>query len=307
MRLTSIAMLVVALLAADRALAQDLSGTLKKVHETGTLAIGHRESSIPFSYYDKNGRPVGYAIDLCAAVADAVKAKLGLAKLAVKTVPVTASNRIPLIANGTIDLECGSTTNNLERQKVVAFSVTTFITSNRFVAKAAANLKTVDDLRGKTIVSTVSTTNLREISDLNAQRRLGLTIVAAKDHAEAFRMVESDRAAAFVMDDILLYSLIANSSAPADYAISEDRLSLEPYGIMLRRDDRPFKQLVDDTIAGIYRRGEIYPLYAKWFLEPIPPNGISLNVPMSPALKRVVASPIDSGDPAAYPVANSGD
>jgi glutamate/aspartate transport system substrate-binding protein len=305
MRLAASVAMIAGLLVADRGLAQDLTGTLKKVNETGVLSLGHRESSIPFSYYDRNGAVVGYAMDLCSAIAEKVKARLGLTRLHAKLVPVTPANRIALVASGAIDLECGSTTNNLEREKVVAFSVTTFVTSNRFVAKARSNLRTIEDLRGRTIVSTVGTTNLKGISDINAQRRLGITILAAKDHADAFRMVESDRAAAFVMDDILLYSLVANSPTPADYVISDDPLSVEPYGIMLRRDDPAFKHLVDETVTGIYRSGEIYPLYAKWFLQPIPPNRIDLNVPMSPSLKRVIEHPTDSGDPASYPIATA--
>jgi glutamate/aspartate transport system substrate-binding protein len=307
MRRGIVAGIIIAVLALGSASAQDMVGTLKKVRDTGVLTIGHRESSIPFSYYDGSGAAVGYAIDLCSAIADKVKAALGLARLEVKLLPVTSANRIPLLADGTTDLECGSTTNNLEREKVVAFSVTTFITSNRFVAKARSNLRTLEDLRGKTVVSTIGTTNLNEISDLNTRRGLSLSIIAAKDHVGAFRMVESGRAAAFVMDEILLHSLVANSPAPMEYSISDDRLSLEPYGIMLRRYDSAFKHLVDDTLLTIYRRGEIYSLYSKWFMAPIPPNGVDLNIPMSPSLKHIIEHPTDSGDPAIYAAAEPSD
>ncbi|MFI4994361.1 MAG: amino acid ABC transporter substrate-binding protein [Hyphomicrobiales bacterium] len=289
---------------AETAIAQELTGTLQKIRDTGTILIGHRESSIPFSYIENNEKVTGYAMDLCYRVAEAVKSKLGLAKLELKLVRITPSNRIPSILNGSIDLECGSTSNNLERQKIVTFSDTYFVTANRFVSKAAAKLKTLDDLKGKTVVSTVGTTNLKQISELNAQRHLGLTIVAAKDHSEAFRMLDTDRAAAFVMDDILLYSLVANSPSPADYALSADALSVEPYGIMLRQNDAPFKKVVDDTMTAIFRSGDIQKIYAKWFLNPIPPNGINLNVPMSASLKQIVKTPTDSGDPAAYLVAD---
>jgi glutamate/aspartate transport system substrate-binding protein len=285
---------------ADPASAQELTGTLRKIRDSGAILIGHRESSLPFSYFDKNDKVVGYALDLCYRVAEAVRTRLGLEKLEVKLVPVTSTNRIPLVLDGSVDLECGSTSNNLERQKVVSFSVTYFVTANRFVAKAASGLKTLDDLKGKTVVSTVGTTNLKQISDLNGQRHLGLSIITAKDHSEAFRMVESGRAAAFVMDDILLYGLVANSASPSDYAISTEALSVEPYGMMLRQQDAPFKKLVDDTLADIYRKDELQPIYAKWFLSSIPPNGVNLNVPMSPQLERVVAMPTDSGDPSAY-------
>jgi len=287
-------------LASDCSSAEELTGTLEKIRSTGSIAIGHRESSIPFSYFEKDEKAVGYAIDLCYRISDAIKARLNLPKLAVNLVPVTASNRIPLMLNSRIDLECGSTSNNFERQKVVAFTKTHFVTANRFLAKATANLRTLEDLKGRTVVSTIGTTNLKQISDLNAERRLGLTILAAKDHGEAMRMLESDRAAAFVMDDILLYSLVANSPSPSDYSLSTDALSLEPYGIMLRRHDSPFKKIVDDAMTATYLSGEIHKIYAKWFLHPIPPKGINLNVPMSESLMRVVEVPIDSADPTAY-------
>jgi glutamate/aspartate transport system substrate-binding protein len=289
-----------AVLIAGPALAQDLTGTLKKIKDTGTITFGHRESSVPFSYYDDNQKVIGYAMDLCDRIADAVKKELKLDKLEVKLNPVTSATRIPLIANGTVDLECGSTTNNLEREKQVSFTITHFVTANRFASKKGASFKTVDDLKGKTIVSTSGTTNIKQITEINARKSLGLTILAAKDHAEAFLMLETDRASAFVMDDIILYSLIATSKSPPDYMISADALSVEPYGIMLRRDDPAFKKVVDATMTAIYKSGEINAIYDKWFLKPIPPRAINLNVPMSPALKKVVANPTDSGDPAAY-------
>ncbi len=285
---------------AGPALGQELTGTLKKIKDTGTITLGHRESSLPFSYYDDRQQVVGYAMDLCARIVDGVKNHLKLAKLDVKLNPVTSATRIPLMANGTIDLECGSTTNNLERQKQVAFTITHFVTANRFVSKKSANVKTVDDLKGKTIVSTSGTTNIKQITEIGAQKGLGLNILAAKDHAEAFLMVETGRAVAFVMDDILLYSLVAGSKSPQDYVISADALSVEPYGIMLRRDDAPFKKVVDEAMIASYRSGAVEAIYEKWFLKPIPPKNINLNVPISPAFKKVIASPTDSGDPAVY-------
>jgi len=280
--------------------AQQLTGTLAKVKDSGTITLGHRESSVPFSYYDDNQKVIGYAMDLCYGIVDAVKAELKLDKLEVKLNPVTSATRIPLIANGTVDLECGSTTNNLDRQKQVAFTITHFVTANRFVSKKSSNLKTVDDLKGKTVVSTSGTTNIKQITEIGAQKHLDLNIIAAKDHAEAFLMVETDRAAAFVMDDILLYSLVATSKAPGDYVISADALSVEPYGIMLRREDSPFKTVVDAAMTKSYKSGAINGIYVKWFLKPIPPKGINLNVPMSAAFKKVIANPTDSGDPAWY-------
>ena len=285
---------------AGPALAQDLTGTLKKVKDTGTITLGHRESSLPFSYYDDRQQVVGYAMDLCARIVDGVKNELKLAQINTRLNPVTSATRIPLMANGTIDLECGSTTNNLERQKQVSFTITHFVTANRFVSKKSANLKTVDDLKGKTIVSTSGTTNIKQITELGAQKGLNLNILAAKDHAEAFLMVETGRAAAFVMDDILLASLVASSKSPKDYAISSDALSVEPYGIMLRREDAPFKKVVDQAMSATYKSGAINPIYEKWFLKPIPPKNINLDVAMSDAFKKVIANPTDSGDPAAY-------
>jgi glutamate/aspartate transport system substrate-binding protein len=287
-----------ALLVAASASAQE--GTLKKIKETGTITLGHRDASMPFSYCDDKQAAIGYAMDLCGKIVDAVKAELKMPNLQVKLNPVTSATRIPLMANGTIDLECGSTTNNLERQKQVAFTITHFVTANRFVSKKAANLKNLNDLKGKTVVSTSGTTNIKQITELNGQQNLGITILPAKDHAEAFLMVETGRAAAFFMDDILLYSLVANSRTPSEWTISADALSVEPYGIMLRRDDPSFKKVVDTAITNLYKSGEINPIYAKWFLAPVPPKGINLNVPMSEVFKHVVAKPTDSGDPNDY-------
>jgi len=293
----ALALLASATLAAP-ALAQD--GTLKKIKDSGTITIGHRDASIPFSYYDDKQQPIGYAMDLCHRIVDAVRANLKMPKIDIKYQLVTSANRIPLMANGTIDLECGSTTNNLDRQKQVWFTITHFVTANRYVAKKSANLRTLEDLKGKTVVSTAGTTNIKQITELNAQKNLGASILSANGHAESFLMVETGRAAAFVMDDILLYSLVATSKAPGDYAISADALSVEPYGIMVRKDDVAFKKVVDAAMVNTYKSGAINGIYSKWFLGPVPPKGINLNVPMGAAFKKVVASPTDSGDPAAY-------
>jgi glutamate/aspartate transport system substrate-binding protein len=282
------------------AFTQQLTGTLAKIKDSGSITLGFRDASVPFSYLDDNQKPVGYAMDLCYKIVDAVKANLKLDKLEVKLNPVTSATRIPLIANGTVDLECGSTTNNLDREKQVSFTITHFVTANRFVSKKSSNLKTVDDLKGKTIVSTSGTTNIKQITEIGAQKHLDLNIIAAKDHAEAFLMVETDRAAAFVMDDILLYSLVATSKSPGDYVINADALSVEPYGIMLRKDDAPFKAVVDAAMTNIYKSGAINAIYDQWFLKSIPPKGVNLNVPMSASFKKVVANPTDTGDPAAY-------
>src|SRR5574339_696115 len=233
------------------AFAQD--GTLKKIKDSGSITIGHRDASIPFSYYDDKQQPIGYAMDLCYRIVDAVRAQLKMPKIDIKYQLVTSANRIPLMANGTIDLECGSTTNTLDRQKQVWFTITHFVTANRFVAKRSSNLRKLDDLKGKTVVSTAGTTNIKQITELNAQRNLGASIVSANGHAEAFLMVETGRAAAFVMDDILLYSLVATSKTPGEYEISADALSVEPYGIMVRKDDVAFKKVVDAAMVTTYK------------------------------------------------------
>ena len=285
---------------AGAANAQPLTGTLKKIKDSGTITIGHRDTSIPFSYYDDKQQVVGYAVDICMAIVDAVKANLKMPKIDVKYNPVTSATRIPLMANGTIDLECGSTTNNLERQKQVAFTITHFVTANRYVAKKSSNIKTLTDLKGKTIVSSSGTTNIKWATEENTKRKLGMNIIAAKDHAEAFLTVDTGRAVAFFMDDILLYSLVATSRNPGDWVIGSEAYSVEPYGIMLRRDDPDFKKVVDGAVRNLYKSGRINAIYEKWFLKPIPPKGVNLNVPMSAPFKKVVANPTDSGDPKDY-------
>jgi glutamate/aspartate transport system substrate-binding protein len=277
------------------------SGTLQKIKDTGAVVIGYRESSVPFSYLDANQKPVGYAMDICMKVVEAIKAELKLPKLEVKLNPVTSATRIPLIANGTVDLECGSTTNNVERQKQVAFTNTHFLTASRFVSKKADKIAKIDDLQGKTVVSTSGTTNIKQVNEANTQRNLGINIIAAKDHAEAFLMVETGRASAFVMDDILLASLVASSKDPQAYVISDDAFSKpEPYAIMLRRDDPSFKRLVDNATAALYKSPEGQALYDKWFNKPINSAGLNLNVPIAASLKKAFAAPTDSPDPDAY-------
>jgi len=234
-------------------------------------------------------------------IVDAVKKELKLDKLEVKLNPVTSSTRIPLLANGTIDLECGSTTNNAERQKQIAYTNTHFLTASRYVTKKSGKINSIDDLKGKSVVSTAGTTNIKQLTEANAARSLNVNIIPAKDHAEAFLMVETDRAVAFVMDDILLASLVAGSKAPDDYVISKDAFSKpEPYGIMLRKDDPAFKKVVDAATAALYTGGEAQKIYDKWFTQKIPPKGLNLNVPIGSELKNEFANPTNSGDPAVY-------
>jgi glutamate/aspartate transport system substrate-binding protein len=288
-------------LCASPVAAQELTGTLKAIKESGAITIGYRDSSVPFSYLDDNQKPVGYAMDICYKVVEAVKKELKLDKLEVKLNPVTSATRIPLMANGTIDLECGSTTNNAERQKQVTFTNTHFLTASRFISKKSSKINSIDDLKGKTVVSTAGTTNIKQLTEANVSRNLGITIIPAKDHAEAFLMVETDRAVAFVMDDILLASLAAGSKDPGAYAISKDAFSKpEPYGIMLRKDDPAFKKVVDAATAALYQSPEGAKIYDKWFMQKIPPKGLTLNVPMGPELTKAFAKPSDSPDPDAY-------
>jgi glutamate/aspartate transport system substrate-binding protein len=296
----SLALVALAFTAAPLA-AQELTGTLKKVKDTGSVTIGHRDASIPFSYYDDKQQPVGFAMEVCARIVDALKTELKLPAIDVKYQLVTSANRIPLMANGTIDLECGSTTNNLDRQKQVGFTNSHFLTASRYVSKKASKIGSIDDLKGKTVVSTSGTTNIKQLNDVNNEKKLGINVVPANGHAEAFLMVETDRAVAFVMDDILLASLVASSKTPDAYVISSDAFSLpEPYGIMVRRDDPDFKKVVDAATAKLYKSGDMEKLYAKWFQSPIPPKGLNLNMPMSAAMKKAFENPTDSGDPAKY-------
>jgi len=292
-----------AALAAAQAHGEELTGTLKSIKDSGSITIAYREYSMPFSYLDDNQKPIGFAMDICYKVVDAIKKELKLDKLEVKLAPVTSSNRIPLMANGTVDIECGSTTNNAEREKQVSFTNTHFLTASRFVSKKSSNLNSIDDLKGKTVVSTAGTTNIKQVTEANVARNLGATIIPAKDNAEAFLMVETDRAVAFVMDDVLLAGLVAGAKDPTMYTISKDAFSKpEPYGIMIRRDDPAFKKVVDAATAAVYTSGEAQKLYDKWFMEKIPPKGLNMNMPISPELKAEFAKPSDSPDPDSYKI-----
>ena len=242
-------------------------------------------------------------MDICYAIVGAVKKELKLDRLAIELVPVSSSTRIPLLANGTIDLECGSTTNNPERQRQIAFSNTHFLTATRFISKKANKLNSVEDLKGKPVVATSGTSNIKQLIETNAARHLGINVIHAKDHAEAFLMVENDRAVAFVMDDILLAAFAVGSKDPEAYVISSDAFSKpEPCGIMLRKDDPAFKKVVDDATAALYQSPEGPKLYDKWFMQKIPPKGLNLNVPMGAELKAEFAKPSNSSDPDAYKV-----
>ena len=264
--------------------AQELTGTLKKIKETGAITIGHRESSIPFSYLDDKAQPSGFGYEICEKIADRVKAATGRSDLKKQYQAVTSANRIPLLQNGTIDIECGSTTNNSERGKQVTFAINYFYTGTRFLVKAGTPVAKLSDLAGKQVVSTTGTTNFQIIRRLNEEQKLGIDLLAAKDHAESALMVQTGRAVAFGMDDILLYGLRASSQNPADLAVVGEPIQVEPYAIMVRKDDPAFKKLFDDTLAGMMKSGEFEALYKKWFQSPIPPKGINLQAPMSKEL-----------------------
>jgi len=259
--------------------------TLDKVKASGVITVAYRESSIPFSYLDDKGQPTGFGWEICGKIVDDVKKATGRADLKVETQAVTSANRIPLLQNGTIDIECGSTTNNSDRQKQVAFAINYFYTGTRFLVKADSPIKSLDDLRGKTVVSTTGTTNYKVIRNLSEEKKLDINLLGAKDHAESALMVQSGRAVAFGMDDILLYGLKASALNPAELAIVGAPIQVEPYAIMLRRDDPAFKKLVDGTLTSLMKSGEFTTLYKKWFQSPIPPKGINLNAPMSQELQ----------------------
>ena len=277
--------------AAAPATAQELTGTLKKIKDSGSITIGHRETSVPFSYLDDKQQPIGYSMDICAAVVEEVKKELGMAQLQVKYNPVTSQTRIPLMSNGTIDLECGSTTNTLTRQKQVAFAPVTFVTGTKLLVKKSSKIKSYKDLKNKTVVVTQGTTNERIIKALSDKETLNIKFLNAKDHAESFLAVESGRAVAFAMDDILLYGLIAQAKAPKDFDVVGDFLSYDPYGIMFRNNDDAFGVVVRRAVARFFGEpglcnGPVKASYKKWFVDKLP-SGEALNLPMSPLLEGV--------------------
>ena len=279
--------------------AQD-SPTLRKIREAGVITLGYRDGSVPFSYLDSAHRPVGYSIDICQRVVDAVREHLGQPDLERRFVLVNSATRVPMVANRTVDLECGVTTHTVERQRHVAFSVTTYVAASRLVSRRSDPVRRLQDLRGRVVTSTVGTTSLAHLQRLSTEQGLAMSIVAARDDPDAFRWVENGRADAFAMDDVLLRGMIALARNPADFVVSEDALSVEPYAIMLPKGDPAFKELVDRAIAAMFRRGEVDALYRRWFESAIPPGGVNLSLPMLPAMRRVIEQPTDTADPAHY-------
>lgn len=275
-------------------------GRLDKIKSTGQITIGYRNASIPFSYLDGHQKPVGYSMDICRKAVDAVRRQLGMDKITIELVPVTSASRIPLIANGTVDLVCGSSTNTAARQTQVSFAPTTFVTATRFAAKKSSHLNNLADMKGKTVVSTAGTSNIRWLSAANRNQHLDMKIIATKDHPAAMLTVANGRAVAFFMDDILLASLVATEHNPDEWMISKDTYTVEPYAIMEPKNDPEFKKAVDGSIVAMMKDGTLSTLYKKWFQTPVPPKNINLNLPMSEALQHAIANPTDSANPADY-------
>ncbi|MFG6446972.1 amino acid ABC transporter substrate-binding protein [Roseateles sp. BYS180W] len=267
--------------------------TLAKIKETGSVTMGVRESSGALSYTLGNGRYVGYHVDVCERVLSSVRKQLGLSSMSIKYQPVTSQNRIPLVVNGTVDIECGSTTNNQARQKDVAFAVTTFVEEVRIAVKANSGIKSINQLAGKTVATTTGTTSVQTLRKHERATGVDFKEVFGKDHADSFLLLESGRADAFVMDGSLLAGLIAKSKNPADYKIVGEVLSVEPIAIMLRKDDPAFKKAVDDSIKTLITSGDLAKLYDKWLLQPIPPANARVGLPMSDNLKAALANPND--------------
>jgi glutamate/aspartate transport system substrate-binding protein len=289
---------IAAALVSTPVFAAELTGTLKKIKESGTITLGHRDASIPFSYIaDASGKPVGYSHDIQLKVVEAIKKELDMPELNVRYNLVTSQTRIPLVQNGTVDLECGSTTNNAERGQQVDFSVGIFEIGTRLLSKKESSYKDFDDLKGKNVVTTAGTTSERIIKSMNAEKQMGMNVISAKDHGESFQMLESGRAVAFMMDDALLAGEMAKAKKPEDWAVTGTAQSYEIYGCMVRKGDEPFKKAVDDAIVATFKSGEINTIYNKWFQSPIPPKGLNLQFPMSDELKKLIAEPTDKPAP----------
>ena len=267
--------------------------TLKKIKDSGSVTMGVRESSGVLSYTLGDGKYVGYHVELCQRVLGDVQKSLGLAKLDIKYQPVTSQNRIPLVQNGTVDIECGSTTNNATRQKDVSFAITTFVEEVRMAVKANSGITSIAQLNGKKVATTTGTTSVQTLRKHERGTGVNFDEVFGKDHADSFLLLESGRADAFVMDGSLLAGLIARSKAPADYKIAGEVLSVEPIAIMMRKDDPAFKKAVDDSLKAMIASGELAKIYDKWFMQPTPPANVKMNMPMSEVLKAALAAPND--------------
>ncbi|TPQ43695.1 MULTISPECIES: glutamate/aspartate ABC transporter substrate-binding protein [Cupriavidus] len=273
--------------------AEQLTGTLKKIKDTGVITLGVRDSSIPFNYNLGGVRQVGYSYDINMKIVEAIKDQLKMPNLQVKEIPITSQNRITLLQNGTIDIECGSTTNNLERQKQVSFTDSIFIIGTRIMVKKDGGIKDWADLKGKNVVTTAGTTSERLLRKMNDDQKLGMNIISTKDHGQSFLTLESGRAVAFMMDDALLYGERAKAKNPADWIVVGKPQSREAYGCMIRKDDPQFKKVSDTVIAGMMKDGSINTLYTKWFMQPVPPKGLNLDFPLSEDMKALIKNPND--------------
>ena len=282
---------LIAALFALSAQAQDLTGTLKKIKDSGTIVLGTRESSGALAYTLGDGKYVGFHTEMGERIAKDIQRDLKLAKLDVKFQPVTSQNRIPLMQNGTVDLECGSTTNTAARQKDVAFAMTTYVEEGRIVVKANSPIKGIADLNGKTVATTTGTTSVQTLRKNKRAANMDFKEVFGKDHADSFLLLESGRADAFVMDGQILAGLVSKSKAPADYKILGEILSVEPIACMIRKDDPAFKKAVDDSIVAMVKSGELAKMYDKWFMQPIPPANTKVGLPLSDATKSAWANP----------------
>ena len=262
-----------------------LADTLQKIARSGRVTLGYRESSVPFSYLAGPRQPIGFGVDIYMHLIPALKRATGRSDLEVNWQALTSQNRIPLIANGTVDLECGSTSNTAARAKTVAFAINYFYTGPKLLVKQTSGVKEFEDLVGKTVAVTTGTTTMKLLRKMDLERSMNMQLLPGKDHADSFLLVDAGRAVAFAMDDILLYGQILNAKQPAQWQVVGTPPQVEPYACMLRKNDPAFKQVVDSVIADLMRSGEFERIYAKWFLSPIPPRGRSLNLPMNEALR----------------------
>lgn len=279
--------------AADDQKSEATSDTLQKIKNNGVIVVGHRESSVPFSYYDNAQKVVGYSQDYSNQIVDAVKKQLNMPNLQVKMLPITSQNRIPLLQNGTFDFECGSTTNNAERQQQAAFSNTIFVVGTRLLVKKGSDIKDFKDLAGKPVVVTSGTTSEILLNKLNEKDNMKMRIISAKDHGDSFRTLESGRAVAFMMDDALLAGERAKAKKPDQWEIVGTPQSHEAYGCMLRKNDPAFKKLMDETIAKAQTSGEAAKSYERWFNQPIPPKNMNMNFALSDDMKALFKAPND--------------
>ena len=273
--------------------AQELAGTLKKIKDTGKVVMGTRDSSAPLAYTLGGGQYTGYHVEMCNRILDAIKKQVGAPGAKTEYTLVTSQNRIPLVENGTVDLECGSTTNNAARQKQVSFGLTTYVTEVRMAVRANSGLTTINQLNGKNVATTTGTTSVQTLRKHERATGVDFKEIYGKDHADSFLLLESGRADAFVMDDNILAGNIANAKNPKDFVIAGEVLSVEPIAVMFRRDDPAFKRAVDDAIRGMMKSGELDKLYARWFQSPIPPRNSNMNMPMGATLKGLIANPND--------------